>query len=116
MQNNQNTIVVQASCQDNIIEIPYTNGFSISRATLGIIVVSLDVAVVLTLIFSFTVLGHYENIEDKEINNNMLLTEYFAVVINDLPDHRDYGSVKELKALLWNHIERVISEEPMIKT
>jgi hypothetical protein len=45
----------------------------------------------------------------------MLLTEYFAVVVTDLPDYHDYGSVKELKALLWNHLERVISEEPHIK-
>lgn len=45
----------------------------------------------------------------------MLLTEDFAVVVTDLPDYRDYGSVKELKALLWNHLERVISEEPHIK-
>jgi hypothetical protein len=45
----------------------------------------------------------------------MLLTEDFAVVVTDLPDYRDYGSVKELKAMLWNHLEKVISEEPHIK-
>ncbi len=77
--------------------------------------VSLDVAVIVTLLISFHILGHYEDMEEKEINNNMLLTEYFAVAIKDLPDHYAYGSIKELKALLWNHLEAVISTENHIK-
>lgn len=45
----------------------------------------------------------------------MLLTEYFAVAIKDLPDHYAYGSIKELKALLWNHLETVMAAENHIK-
>ena len=73
-------------------------------------------AVIVSLLISFHILGHYEDVEDKEINNNMLLTEYFAVSIKDLPDHYSYGSIKELKALLWNHVETVIASEKHIKS
>ena len=41
----------------------------------------------------------------------MLTTEDFAVTIKDLPEFEEYGSVKELKALLWTHLETVIEAE-----
>lgn len=31
-----------------------------------------------------------------------------------LPSHHDYNSLKELKALLWNHLEQVIADEPRV--
>ena len=45
----------------------------------------------------------------------MLLTEDFAVVVRDLPGQQEYGSIKELKAILWNHLERIIINEPHIR-
>ena len=41
----------------------------------------------------------------------MVMTEDFAVVIKDLPDSNDFNSLIELKALLWNHLEKVIKLE-----
>jgi len=46
-----------------VIEIPYTK-YSLSRTTLGILVVSLDVAVVVSLLIAFQILGRFENIEN----------------------------------------------------
>lgn len=41
----------------------------------------------------------------------MLTTEDFGVVIKNLPEQADYNSVLELKAILWNHIEKIIAKE-----
>lgn len=46
----------------------------------------------------------------------MLVTEDFTIVVRDLPDHNEFSNLKELKALLWNHLEKVISEEPQVKS
>jgi hypothetical protein len=69
-----------------VIEIPYTSQ-TIKRTTLGIIVVSLDVAIIVSLLLAFNVLGHYEKLENEEINSNLISTEDFAVLIKDLPDY-----------------------------
>lgn len=42
----------------------------------------------------------------------MLITpEDFTVEIKNLPKPKKYKSVKELKILLWNHVESVIKRE-----
>ncbi len=111
--NSSAQLFVQGLCQDADIEIPYSS-YTLKRTTLGIIVVSLDVAIIVSLLLSFSILGHYENLDNQEINKKMLMTEDFAIVVRDLPDHNEFSNLKELKALLWNHLERVISEEPQV--
>jgi len=59
-------------------------------------------------LLAFNILGHYEKLENQEINANMVTTEDFAVLIKDLPDYHDFNSLSELKARLWNHLEKVI--------
>jgi hypothetical protein len=44
----------------------------------------------------------------------MVKSEDFTVVVKDLPDFQDFGSLHELKALLWSHLEKVISAEPRV--
>lgn len=39
----------------------------------------------------------------------MLKTEDFAIVIKKLPKKDEYNSVRELKALLWNHLENIVN-------
>lgn len=41
----------------------------------------------------------------------MLTTEDFAVVVRKLPQYEDYNSNEELKVLLWNHLEEIMSTE-----
>jgi len=41
-----------------------------------------------------------------------LTSEEFAIVIKNLPSREEYHSVKELKCLLWNHLEYVVKNEP----
>jgi hypothetical protein len=55
-----NQVYVQALCQQGLIKLPVFDK-SISREDLGIIVVCLDVAVVLSLIAALYILEHYEN-------------------------------------------------------
>lgn len=44
----------------------------------------------------------------------MLMTEDFAVVIEDLPDYHDFNSLNELKARLWVHLEKVIKGQKQV--
>jgi Holliday junction resolvase RusA-like endonuclease len=37
-----------------------------------------------------------------------LLTEDFAVSVKNLPKFKDYQSLKQLKALLWDHLDTKI--------
>ncbi|CDW91797.1 UNKNOWN [Stylonychia lemnae] len=111
---NQNRLIyVQAICQEIYIELPYINQ-AISRENLGLIVVILDVVIIFSLIFSLYALEAYEKREDKLINRSLLTSEEFAIVIKHLPSRDDYFSIKELKVLLWNHLERVIKNEPQV--
>lgn len=94
------------------------------------IVVILDVAIVLSLIISlymyvyiwlesfiinsFYRLEKYESIADNEVNDSLLTAEDFAVVIKNLPEREAFNSVKELKALLWDYLEKVVKDEKSI--
>ena len=80
------------------IDLPFTT-YSIERTTLGIIVVSFDVLIVISFFISFYILGAFERQEEKDINKHLLTTEDFAIVVKTLPSHHDYNSLKELKAL-----------------
>ena len=95
------------------IDLPFTT-YSIERTKLGIIVVSFDVLIVISFFISFYILGGFERQEEKDINKHLLTTEDFAIVVKTLPSHHDYNSLKELKALLWNHLEQVIADEPQV--
>jgi hypothetical protein len=44
----------------------------------------------------------------------MVMTEDFAVVIEDLPDYHDFNSLNELKARLWVHLEKVIKGQKQV--
>jgi hypothetical protein len=63
-------------------------------------------------LLSFFILGHFEKLEKKEINLDNLTTEDFAIVVKTMPNYGDYSNLKELKSKLWNHLERIIFEEP----
>jgi len=39
----------------------------------------------------------------------MVMTEDFAVVIDDLQDYHDFKTLNEFKAQLWVHLEKVIN-------
>lgn len=41
----------------------------------------------------------------------MLTTEDFGVVLKNLPEPEDYGTIEELKAAMWLHLEKVLSSE-----
>lgn len=75
---------------------------------MGVIVVCLDVAIILSFLASFYILDSFEKMERKEINNNNVTTEDFTVVIKTLPDYESYTSIRELKSRLWNHLESII--------
>jgi len=84
-----------------------------SRSNLGILVVVLDVLIILSLVLAYLYLGYFERLEDKEYNEQHMLTEDFAVSIKNLPKYEEYESLQELKALLWDHLEdKVFSDDP----
>lgn len=74
--------------------------------------VCFDVAIIISFLLSFFILGHYEKVENQEINRDLLTTEDFAIVVKTLPPTEDYNSLPELKALLWQHLEKVLAEQP----
>ena len=73
--------------------------------------VCFDVAIVISFLLSFYFLAYYERLDQKEINQDTLTTEDFAVVIKTLPKQSSYNSIPELKASLWNHLENVLHNE-----
>ena len=94
------------------VEIPLT-GMALSRSNLGILVVILDVLIIFSLVLAYLYLGYFERLEDKEYNEQHMLTEDFAVSIKNLPKYDLYDSLQELKAMLWDHLEdKVFSDDP----
>ena len=107
-------IYARAQCFDGYVEIPLTS-FSMTRSNLGILVVLMDVLIVISFVLAFQFLGYYERLENKEYNEHNLLTEDFTVSIKNLPKYKDYKSLLELKARLWDHIEsNVLMEQDLI--
>ena len=66
---------------------------SMSRSNLGILVVGMDVLIIISLLLGFQYLGYYERLENKEYNEQHLLTEDFAVNVKNLPKFKDYQSL-----------------------
>lgn len=64
-----------------------------SRSNLGILVVGMDVLIIISLVLGFQYLGYYERLENKEYNEQHLLTEDFAVSVKNLPKFKDYQSL-----------------------
>jgi hypothetical protein len=64
-----------------------------SRSNLGILVVGMDVLIIVSLVMAFQCLGYYERLENKEYNEQHLLTEDFAVSVKNLPKFKDYQSL-----------------------
>ena len=69
-----------AECQDNLIEIPYTK-YTIKRQSLGIVVVTMDVLIVLSFVVAFQILACFEKKEDRDYDLQTLTTEDFTVSI-----------------------------------
>ena len=77
-------LFLQAQCQDLNVEIPYTS-YSISRSKLGILVVSMDVIIIVSLLIAFQVLAHFEKRENQDYDTQTLTTEDFTVSLKNLP-------------------------------
>lgn len=82
----------------------------VDRSTLAIIVVSFDVAIVLSFLLSFYCLAYFEKVDSKEIDQDTLTTEDFSIVVKTLPSTNAYNTIAELKAALWNHLERIVKD------
>jgi hypothetical protein len=87
-----------------LIDIPYTS-YTIKRSSLGIIVVTMDVLIVLSLVIAFQILAYFEKKEDKDYDMLTLTTEDFAVSIKNLPSKKTYTDLADLKSALWSHLE-----------
>lgn len=87
--------------------MPGTN-LQVERSTLAIIVVSFDVAIVLSFLLSFYCLAYFEKVDSKE--QDTLTIEDFSIVIKTLPSTNAYNTIAELKAALWNHLERIVKD------
>jgi hypothetical protein len=55
-----------------------------------VLVVCFDVAIIVSFLLSFFILGHFEKLDKKEINLDNLTTEDFAIVVKTMPAYGDY--------------------------
>lgn len=53
----------------------------------------------------------YSKEEENELDFEGVQLTDFSVKIKNLPRGENYGSLAELRAILWNHILRVVKEE-----
>jgi hypothetical protein len=104
-------VYIRASCQQPLLSVPGTS-LQIERQTLAIVVVSFDVAIVISFLLSFYFLAYFENSDRRDIDRDNLTTEDFSLVFKNLPKPSAYNTIPELKAALWNHIETIVKNEP----
>jgi hypothetical protein len=54
-------------------------------------------------------IGDFE--ERERIEKSILTIENFAVSVSRIPHKNNFGSLKEMKAYLWNHFEEIVEKE-----
>lgn len=78
--------------------------FSIFRGDVGMIVVSMDIIVVVTLFGAFFFLRYNQERVAREIDNKELTAKDFTVELRNIPNDITLKT-KEYKAALWQWIE-----------
>lgn len=78
--------------------------FSIFRGDVGLIVVSMDIVIVLTLFGAFFFLRDNQERVAREIDNKELTAKDFTVELRNIPNNSNLKT-KEFKAALWQWIE-----------
>lgn len=75
---------------------------------MGVIVTVVDLAIVLIFIVALMILAAYQKLDNKEVDQMVLMPSDFTVAVTSLPKKGHlYKEVDELKFLLWNHFENL---------
>ena len=90
----------------------FDSGQSVSRVTLTYVIVCCDIAICLLFVLNAVWIHKWTLKEEHELDVETVSLTDFAVRIKNLPRRGEYdGSIDELRALLYNHIIKIIKNE-----
>ena len=93
-----------------VSHIPWVEPFRMEREDLAYMVVIIDLIILICYLGHIWIL-HYSIKVDTERHKNLLFeTSEFAVMFKKLPGKKNYGSMHELKADFWEHIQSSIQD------
>ncbi|TNV86581.1 hypothetical protein FGO68_gene17344 [Halteria grandinella] len=94
---------MQAACTVESIEVFKDGWFSIFRGDVGLIVVSIDIVIVVSLFAALFFLKDNQERVAREIDNKEVTAKDFTVELRNIP--KSTLKTKEFKATLWEWIE-----------
>lgn len=82
--------------------------FELKREDLGLIIVSMDLACVLSFLLYLWFITYFVKIDVERHRKQLLETKQFALCFSNLPKLTENYSLEMLRADLWDHIESII--------
>lgn len=89
--------------------MPFFN-YSLSRYKLSSIVIILDLIVCTVFIIYIVSVTKSIKSEAADYDNELLQITDFAVRVKNLPDHKNYNTLDQLRSILTSHFTRVLGE------
>jgi hypothetical protein len=86
----------------------FPGGNSISRKTLTYVIVACDMAICVLFVLNAVWIHQWTLKEERELDVETVSLTDFTVRIQNLPEKDDYGSIDELRAMLYDHITKII--------
>lgn len=100
-------------CSNEEIELyPPLQGLSLERKTLGLIAVFTDLTYMAFLLLSLWVISFLIKRDAQRHRNMLFETSEFAVVVENLPRLTSTYSIEQMKAELWDHLQKVVQQQP----
>lgn len=97
-------------CEDIILELAFI-GKSIKKSHVAIVVVLCDILICISYLVSLYILEVFERHDTKMLSQSTIKIEDFTVEIQGIPKRSEYKTLENLKAHLWNLLEKVADEE-----
>lgn len=98
----------QANCKSENINVFFSNKFTLSKSTVALAVVGIDLFIAFFFYMSLLYLRSIQKKTAAEINESVLKPSDFSVQIKNLPK---ITNLRLLKMKLWSFIESVLEKE-----
>lgn len=99
-------------CSNEEIELyPPLQGLTLERKTLGLIAVFSDLGYMATFLLSLWLISYLIHLDSERHRNMLFETSEFAVLVQNLPRLSQYYTIEQMKAELWDHLQKVIQQE-----
>lgn len=103
--------VVECSNEEIALYPPF-QGYSLARKDLGLLAVLADLVYMALFLLSLWLITYLIHVDSERHRNLLFETREFSAVVNNLPKLSQDFTVEQMKAELWDHVQRIIKEQP----